>query len=99
MVAQELADAKEAYAGLSRDAITRHGLIGAIFHAPPSVLDKLTDALQSEQAGSSSASLVLVHACGHPPTRQRPHRWPPPRRWKVPLCLSTRGLFAHRELE
>ena len=55
MVAQELADAKEAYAGLSRDAITRHGLIGAVFHALPSVLDKLTDALQPEQAGSSSA--------------------------------------------
>ena len=52
---QELADTKEAFAGLSRDAITRQGLIGAIFHAPPSVLGKLTDALQPEQAGSSSA--------------------------------------------
>ena len=54
-VVQELADAKEAYANLSRDAITRHGLIGAIFHAPPGLLERLTDALQPEQAGSSSA--------------------------------------------
>jgi hypothetical protein len=55
-VAQELADTKEAYACLSRDAITRHGLIGAIFHAPPSVLDRMADVLQPEQPGSSALS-------------------------------------------